>query len=161
MPDLSTGAPQIGRPLLGRVGTSRADVHPWQSAQARRGGGVPAYAVGLLHVPEGMTPSEWRAARGAVRTRTAQCGYRLLEVFDVTDHAVEAHETLLAVDRLVVETGAVALVVAGPLDDVQLRDLLVRTSAELVRLPLDHDPDTPHPPHTRTTNARRSFTREW
>jgi tetrahydromethanopterin S-methyltransferase subunit C len=90
-----------------------------------------------------MSAREWSAARGMVRLRKAQCGYRLLETFDVTDHPVEAHDTLLAVDRLIVETGAVALVVAGPVDSGQLRDLLVRSHAELARLPYDNT-SAPH-----------------
>lgn len=112
----------------------------WQEAVSARSAGFPALAVGLLHVHSGMSVRDWQAARGMVRLRTAQCGYRLLETFDITDHAIEAHEALLAVDRLVVETGAVALVVAGPLDSAQLRDLLTRSRAEVVRLPLDIDP---------------------
>jgi len=155
MSDTLLGAPQIGRPGLGRIGTSREGVHMWQGAASARSGGFPALAVGLLHVPAGMSARDWQAARGMVRLRTAQCGYRLLETFDITDHAIEAHEALLAVDRLVVETGAVALVVAGPLDSAQLRDLLVRSRAEVVRLPLDIDPDEPGPAFVQTS------TREW
>lgn len=150
MPDTTAttlGAPQIGRPLAGRLGTSRPDVHPWQ----QRSRGRPTLAVGLLHVPEWMSVREWVAARGMISLRTAQCGYRLLETFDVTDHPAEVEETMLAVDRLVTETSAVAVVVAGPFDSARLRDLLVRSRAELVRLPYEGEPDpspttTPPPP---------------
>ena len=134
MADPRSRAPQTGRPLLDH----------WQKLRADRGSDGPASAVALLHAPSDMSVRAWRAARGMVRLHTAQCGYRLLEMFDVTEHAIEVQETLVAVGQLMIDTGAAALMIAGPVGEAELHGLLDRSPAELVRLPYDGGLDVPH-----------------